>query len=237
MKIGNDEITKLCLGSDEVSKICLGSEEIYSEGGGGGGAYTELAYIENGIYDGTMSNEYSIPLGIYPTLDTVVQIKGMLQAADGASYFGYNDYWGGNNNYFRLFTYEQNAMIFDFPSDGDRRITMYGLPFGQTFELEVGNCYIRDLTNTNPTVTGATVTDGNPVNVNFKGQLNCWSYSDDPSSIYKGERFYYIKIWQNNTLVRDLVPAEYNGDIGLWDKVNDTFYGNVRSGVITYGTL
>ena len=148
-----------------------------------------------------------------------------------------NDYYNGNNNYFRLFTYEQNAMIFDFPSDGDRRITMYGLPFGQTFELEVGNCYIRDLTNTNPTVTGATVTDGNPVNVNFKGQLNCWSYSDDPSSIYKGARFYYIKIWQNNTLVRDLVPAEYNGDIGLWDKVNDTFYGNVRSGVITYGTL
>ena len=238
MKIGTDEITKLYLGSDEVSKVYLGSDEVY---GGGSPSpslpYTELAYIENGVYDGTKTQDFSINLGIYPSLTMKVQIKGMLHGADGASYFGYNDYPGGNNNYFRLFTYAQNAMIFDFPSDGNRRLTMNNLPFGQTFELELGNCYIRDLTGTNNTVTGGTVTDGNPRPLNFKGQLYCWSYGDNPAQVYKGQRFYYIKIWDNDVLVRDLVPAEYNGEIGLWDKVNDAFYTNSFGGTITYGTL
>lgn len=52
-----------------------------------------------------------------------------------------------------------------------------------------------------------------------------------------GTRLYYCKIYSDSTyttLVRDYVPCFYNGEYGLWDKVNDEFYGNAAaSGAFT----
>ena len=45
-----------------------------------------------------------------------------------------------------------------------------------------------------------------------------------------GTRLYYCKIYSDatySTLVFDGVPCYYNGEYGIWDKVTDSFFGNV----------
>ena len=42
-----------------------------------------------------------------------------------------------------------------------------------------------------------------------------------------------FRIWDGGALVRDFVPAEKNGAYGLYDRVDDQFYGNAGSGTVT----
>lgn len=52
-----------------------------------------------------------------------------------------------------------------------------------------------------------------------------------------GMKLYYFRIYDNDVLVRDYVPCmNPDGEIGLYDVVNDQFYGNSGTGVF-YGTV
>lgn len=55
------------------------------------------------------------------------------------------------------------------------------------------------------------------------------------ASFRSSYRLYSCKIYDNNVLVRDYIPFRYNGEVGLWDRVSNTFYGNSGSGVFTAG--
>lgn len=50
-------------------------------------------------------------------------------------------------------------------------------------------------------------------------------------------KMYYFKIYDNNTLVRDFIPCYRKSDnvIGLYDKVNNTFYTNAGTGTFLKG--
>lgn len=48
-------------------------------------------------------------------------------------------------------------------------------------------------------------------------------------------RIYYCKIWNGDALVRDFIPCEYNGKIGLWDKISETFFANNGTGKFIAG--
>ena len=52
-------------------------------------------------------------------------------------------------------------------------------------------------------------------------------------------KIYYCKIYDNNTLVRDFIPAKRISDnkCGLWDKVNLKFYTDENGGNFTAGTI
>lgn len=39
-------------------------------------------------------------------------------------------------------------------------------------------------------------------------------------------KVYYIKFWENDVLVRHWVPATLEGEAGMYDVVNEQFYGN-----------
>ena len=48
----------------------------------------------------------------------------------------------------------------------------------------------------------------------------------------QASRLYYCKIYSDDsytTLVFDGVPCYYNGEYGLWDRVSDSFKGNINS--------
>lgn len=51
-------------------------------------------------------------------------------------------------------------------------------------------------------------------------------------------RVYYCKIWDNGTLVRNLVPCVRDSDdvVGLYDLANDVFYTNTGTGNFTAGS-
>lgn len=48
-------------------------------------------------------------------------------------------------------------------------------------------------------------------------------------------RIEYVKMWNNGTLVRDYVPCNHSGSIGMFDKVTHAFHGNSGSGAFQYG--
>ena len=50
-------------------------------------------------------------------------------------------------------------------------------------------------------------------------------------------RFYYFKIWDNGTLVRDYVPCyrKYDNVAGMYDLVNNVFYENQGTGIFIKG--
>lgn len=49
-------------------------------------------------------------------------------------------------------------------------------------------------------------------------------------------KLYYWKLYDNDVLVRDYKPCTYNGEAGLWDSVENKFYGNANStGTLTVG--
>lgn len=61
---------------------------------------------------------------------------------------------------------------------------------------------------------------------------NLLLFKNSPSSTYNGRfggKLYYFKIYDNGTLVRDFKPCLYGGEAGLWDSVENKFYGNANS--------
>ena len=57
------------------------------------------------------------------------------------------------------------------------------------------------------------------------------------AEFYAKCKYYNIKIWNENTLERDLVPCYRKSDnvVGLYDLVNDIFYTNQGTGEFIYG--
>ncbi len=55
-------------------------------------------------------------------------------------------------------------------------------------------------------------------------------------STYAKVRMFYFKIYNGNTLVRDFIPVlrQYDGKVGMFDRVNGVFYTNQGRGDFTY---
>ena len=63
------------------------------------------------------------------------------------------------------------------------------------------------------------------------------SASNATLNYYCSCKLYGAKVWVDDVLVRDFVPCINSSDaVGLYDKQNDTFYGNNGSGSFTAGT-
>ena len=55
-----------------------------------------------------------------------------------------------------------------------------------------------------------------------------------------GAKFYGVKMWDNgynSNLVADYIPAFKDGSAGMWDKVNNVFYGNAGTGTFVAGKI
>ena len=62
--------------------------------------------------------------------------------------------------------------------------------------------------------------------------------SKNEISYYISMKLYYCKIWDNGSLVRNLIPAKNSsGTLGLYDAVNNVFYTNAGTGIFTAGPI
>lgn len=69
-----------------------------------------------------------------------------------------------------------------------------------------------------------------------KKTLKLFGLTRDATSYRGAVRFYYCKIYNNNNLLRNFIPAKSNdGEIGMYDLVTKTFYGNVKTGSFISG--
>lgn len=73
---------------------------------------------------------------------------------------------------------------------------------------------------------------------NFQCEQNAWlmsCYSSSPSEYAHGN-LYLAKIYDNGELIRDCIPCiDPSGTVGIYDAVDEKFYGNAGTGVFLAG--
>ena len=69
------------------------------------------------------------------------------------------------------------------------------------------------------------------------GSLYIFALHDANGNSYHNTnmRLYYLKLYENNTLVRDYIPMEQDGVVGLYDNVAQEFYTNDGTGSFVAG--
>ena len=61
--------------------------------------------------------------------------------------------------------------------------------------------------------------------------------TNDAADVYGSLKMSYCQILDNGTMIRDYIPAFYNGEAGMWDKANNVFYPNSGTGTFTTGKI
>lgn len=188
--------------------------------------YSELDYIEN------TSNQY-IDTGIIPDENTKINIDFMYLS----SYItNWNPIFGerGNVNttYFAMFIQPSSLRLspnyagFDPGASSNTSIeanTKYN------FRNEKGKWYINDELKSGMSTTNTLV----------QGDKSIYLFGMNPSRFGTLVRIYRCKFYENETLVRDFIPALRTSDneIGMYDIVNDVFYTNQGTGDFIYGEV
>ena len=98
------------------------------------------------------------------------------------------------------------------------------------YDYEIGNMYVKDLnTNTELQRLDSVTSFGwNPQNYNL-----CVFSNRTP---YQSGRIYYLKIYDNDILVLDLIPVvDKNGVACMFDRVSGTYFYNAGTGSFIAG--
>lgn len=180
-----------------------------------------VEYIQNG-QSGSRSSGWSIPLNYHPSTTTNVKME---VKCDDLGWDGYLlvGSMGNTGDYFRFFSYQQGQMVFDCPADSDARLEVSIGNAGPTeWEMGVdgnGDYYLTNLT-TNTTATGSSI-----YSRIFSGDFYVF---DDGRSLLanteQGQKIYYIKIYEGGTLVKEYLPVDNNGTVGLYETIGGTFH-------------
>lgn len=180
-------------------------------------AYQEVEYITS-----TGATAW-INTNINPNNTTVAQFKVMPLAATGNVIFGY--YIGDDASDWRFFN-GSSAYYFDAHN---ARINGGSCPANAIYELEIGDFYIKNL------VTGDNILTGTPSAVTFICTSSI-TLNRGTNGI-SNNTWYYVKIYNNNQLVCDLIPCYRKSDNepGMWDTVTKRFLTNAGTGAFTVG--
>lgn len=179
--------------------------------------YQEVEYIE-------WSWTQWIDTGVTATQNTMSQIKFRNLSSNWAVIYWYCK--DNDNADYRLFS-ASNIMYFDF---GSSRISGSHLYTGTDYELELWNYYVKNVWASTNILTWTTISS----------YTSAWtiklSYHDN--NIISSDRWYYVKIRDWATQIRDLVPCYRIADSVIWmyDVVNDQFYTNSWSWTFTKGS-
>lgn len=177
------------------------------------------------------SGTRSLDTGIYPDDTTVVQCKFVMTNFAGGYFIGNSG--NGEADSFRFFRFDITTYL-DYGSGNNynRISTSYITSTTAIYEVEFGNRYIKNL------LTNTVIKSASTVTFNEKTYpIKLFSENDYG-------KCYYLKIYKNNTLVRDFKPV-YNpitGIYGFLDEVNQLFYegngtGNFSGAKLLYNPV
>ena len=119
----------------------------------------------------------------------------------------------------------------------DMRTGVYG---------DIGTRYIYELDLKNKTYVVKDINDNKLVNLSnltvntvkntYSPYLFAWRNGSTGNLGYSHSgKIYRYKLYDNNILVRDMIPCKYNNVAGMWDRVEGKFYGNDGTGTFTLG--
>lgn len=179
-----------------------------------------LEYIES---NGT---QY-IDTGFKPNQDTRVVCTFQLASYSAASGIFGQRKGAAEETYLFLYNPGQTA----FRSD-------YNTGNGQTFS--VGNVLARykvDKDQNSTTFNGVTETyPAGDFQATYSMYLFC-SNNAGVASWMSSMRLYSCQIYDDGILVRDYIPYRYNGEVGLYDQLNEIFYENAGTGDFVAGPI
>lgn len=129
--------------------------------------------------------------------------------------------------------------VFAMWLEGNQALPQYGNVTYDTKPITTTNTvrHTYDLNKGVATVDGSSVSF---TNLTFSAGQTLTLLALNSNGTVDGRRpsgkLYGAKVYNNNTLVRDFIPAmNASGTIGLWDDVNSTFYTNAGTGTLTTG--
>ena len=181
---------------------------------------TYLEYIERtSTYNGYM------PLGEYFTENTVIQMDFQMTQAKGNAIIG--DYGSNDNDDWRVFlNYDSqvnNWLVYDFINSRNHYNTG---DWSKRFNIEIGNYYIKDLDTGIYLVNASKKTSFSRPNQMYLFHMEG---RQSTNNIDYG-KIYSVKIYQNDTLVKDYVPwTDGNGNYGLYDNVSSSVTQSIGS--------
>ena len=161
---------------------------------------------------------------VIPTSNTKSQIKfrNLWVTWEVIYWMSVQQSWDDNYRFFN----HQNKIYFDlnYPS----RIYGSVCNANTDYEFEIWNFYVKNVWASTNLVSWSFVswyTWAISIKLNYS----------DWNGALSSNRWYYVKIYENDTLVRDLVPCYRKSDAEIWmyDLVNDQFYTNSWTGTFT----
>ena len=167
-----------------------------------------------------------IDTGIYGNLNTKVDLK--ITTTEDANYSIFGDYVATNQSTFCIGRASGAAKIFaQFDSVASNIINVLPSVANTTYTISLSkDGFINDNIKYREYPNATTFTTTNTLKI----------FEAFYSAKNKGKfKLYYCKIYDNDTLIRDFVPAQYNGQYGMWDLVEDKFYRNAGTGSFTVG--
>lgn len=167
--------------------------------------YKKVDYIQR------TTNQY-IDTGVVPNSTTMMQTKINMYETTGGMIIGYSN---STSDLYRLFNYSNNFYFDIWQDSGVNRINGGSWPNNTIIEIEFGNHYVKDL-STNTTIISGTTIDNKIV----PDTIRIFNNSGSANGC-----IYYLKIYDNSTLVRDFIPCRNSdGVAGLYDIINNQFY-------------
>ena len=191
------------------------------------GDYTELEYIES-------SGTQYIDTGIIGKTGISVEAKFMLNTTENGSLIG--NRMASNTRFWPAMWWEQkwNATI-GGDSYGKHSTTVSANTIYITYFQSSLYGWTFDVNGTR--IVSGTETINNTNNMWLFGTNNG---RDNPSTLqypFKG-RVYYVKIWNNGTVVRNFIPVKNSDNVvGVYDTVSQTFFTNSGTGVFIAGPV
>ncbi len=177
----------------------------------------EIQYIE-------ATGTQWIDTNICPTSNTKVMLKFNMTAPTGNVIIGF---YNSESDSFRFFNYNNNAYLDYGSGDGYNRINGGTIAAGTTYNIEFGNRYVKDI-DTNTNIISSTA-------VSFTDKTTSMRIFGDAGSDKASGKLYYCKVYDNNNLVGDFVPAlDENNVPCLYDKVSNQYFYNSGTGTFNY---
>lgn len=204
--IGNDKYKLLANNANMVLK----SPDHYD---------SEIEYVES-------TGTQWIDCKVLPTPDTKIQFKFINLQATGNVIIGSNEQ--GDTQDYRFFNYN-NGAYFDVPGGsgtGNRLISSNKIYPNTEYELELGNYYVLNL-KTNTIIVQR--------NTKYNTYCNDTIGLNGKSSNLSKNRFYYVKIYENNSLVFDAIPVRVDQIGYMYDKISGKLFGNQGTGEFILG--
>ena len=183
--------------------------------------YQQVEYIES-------TGQAYIDTGIIPNTNTKIDISfELITKGNYGIIFGGEDAY--NSNGFHLYNTSGN-----FDISFGARYSASMIPF----ELNTKYKFIMDKTGFTLNGTPSVPFETNTISTTYSIYLFAVHRATNVTETNAQKRIYYCKLYNNGTLVRDMIPCYRVSDnvIGMYDVVGKQFYTNAGSGSFTKGS-